>query len=236
MPSRRAEASATVSRVSRITGQGDSKPAAAQRLRRPSWRDPRLIFGVLIMVLSVAGVILLLAAQDRTVAVYAADRPLSTGDQLTAEDLRSVSVHLSGAAEQYLSADEEVPEGLQLTRRVGQGELVPAAALADADPAGRQAVTVQAQHDLARAVQPGRMVDVWASAGSAVGEEAAEAAQLVTAAEVTDVREASSAFGAQNAVTVELLVSAEELAELLTAVGEGSAVSVLPAADPVDAR
>lgn len=188
------------------------------------------------MVLSVAGVLLLLLAQDRTVAVYAAGRPLSTGDQLTAEDLRSVKVHLPGAAEHYLTADEAVPEGMQLTRRVGLGELLPAAALADADPAGRQAVTVQAQHDLARAVQPGRLVDVWAAAGPTVGEEAAEAAQLVTAAEVTDVRESSSAFGAQNAVTVELLVSADELAELLTAMGEGSSVSVLPVADPAAAQ
>lgn len=235
MASRRSEASTTVSKVSRFTDARAPKAPAA-RLRRPSWRDPRLILGVLIVLVSVAGVMALLTAQDRTVAVYAADRPLSTGDQLTAEDVHPIDVHIPGSAEQYLAADEDIPDGLQLTRRVGEGELLPAAALAEADPTGRQAVTVQPQHDLARAVEPGRSVDVWAAAGAGAGagvgagQEPQDAVQLVAAAEVTDVREASSAFGAQHAVTVELLVSADEVTELLTALGEGASVSVLPTA------
>lgn len=202
----------------------------AQRLRRPSWRDPRLLLGVLIVLLSVGGVVLLLAAQDRTVSVYAADRQLSTGDQLAEEDLRVVDVRLPGAGEQYLAADAQLPEELQLTRMVGAGELLPAGALAEADPHGRRAVTVTAQHDLARAVQPGRLVEVWAATNSSMTEEEPEAQRLVVAAEVTDVRESQSTFATAEAVTVELLVPDEELSELLTAIGEGATVSVLPTA------
>lgn len=201
------------------------------RLHRPSWRDPRLLVGILVVAVSVLGVFALLTAQDRTVSVYAADRQLSAGETLSSEDLRPVSVSLPGSVDQYLSVEEGVPEGLQLTRVVGEGELLPVAAAAESDPQGRQAVTVQAEHDLARAVEPGRLVDVWVTASSAVGEEPVDATQLVHAAEVADVRESSSAFAAQQAVTVELLVSPEELEELLSATGGGAAVSVLPTAD-----
>lgn len=216
--------------MSPVTVDEEQKPKTAQRLRRPTWRDPRLLVGVVIVVLSVVGVFALLAAQDRTVAVYAADRSLSTGDHLVSEDLRTVYVHLPESADQYVSAEEGLPEGLQLTRLVGEGEILPAAALTEVISDGLQAITVRAEHDLARAVQPGRMVDVWAAAGSAIGEEAADADQLVTAAEVTDIRESSSTFAAQDAVTVELLVSSEELEDLLTALGEDAAISVLPSA------
>ncbi|GAA4828656.1 SAF domain-containing protein [Garicola koreensis] len=221
--------------MSQITVTEDQKSRSAQRLRRPTWRDPRLILGVLIVVLSVAGVLGLLTAQDRTVPVYAADRPLSTGDHLQPEDLRTVHVYIPEAAERYVSAEDDLPEGLQLTRMVGQGEMLPAAALTEVTSNGLQAVTVQAEHDLARAVQPGRLVDVWAAAGAALSGEAPDAAQLVTAAEVTDVRESSSTFAAEDSVTVELLVASEELSELLTAQGEGAVISVLPSAAQGDA-
>lgn len=182
------------------------------------------------MVLSVAGVLALLAAQDRTVPVYAADGPLSTGDRLALEDLRTVHVHIPEGGDKYLSAEEGLPEGLQLTRMVGEGEILPAAALDEVTSDGLQAITVRAEHELARAVQPGRLVDVWAAAGSTLSEEAAEAVQLVAAAEVTDIRESSSTFAAQDSVTVELLVAGDEVEGLLTALGESAAVSVLPSA------
>lgn len=217
--------------MSQITPPSEHEPQPAQRLRRPTWRDPRLLLGVTIVVLSVLGVLALLAAQDRTVPVYAADRPLSTGDHLEREDLRTVQVHIPEAADRYVSAEEGLPEGLQLTRMVGQGEILPAAALTEVTPDGLQAVTVQAEHDLARAVQPGRLVDVWAAAGPALSEGASDAVQLITAAEVTDIRESSSTFGTDDSVSVELLVLSEEVTELLTAQGEGAAISVLPSAE-----
>lgn len=216
--------------MSQITTDDEYASQPAQRLRRPTWRDPRLLLGVVIVVLSVAGVLALLAVQDRTIPVYAADAPLSTGDHLALEDLRTVHVHIPESADKYLSAEDELPDGLQLTRMVGEGEILPAGALSQVTSDGLQAITVRAEHDLARAVQPGRLVDVWAAVGSTLSEEDAEAVQLVTAAEVTDIRESSSTFAAQDSVTVELLVSAEEVEDLLTALGEGAAVSVLPSA------
>lgn len=205
---------------------------AAPRLRRPSWRDPRLLIGIAVMVFSTAGVVGLVASQDRTVAVYAADRTLSSGDRLTEEHLRSVHVHLPEAAEHYLSAEAELPSDLQLTRMVGEGELVPASALAEHDPQGRQTITVHIEHELARAVTTGRSVDVWgASEPHAGGGEQVAAEPLAEGAEVLEVREAASAFGAQSGFVVEVLLAPEEISSLMTAQSAGVPLSVVPAAE-----
>ncbi|OSM44222.1 SAF domain-containing protein [Nesterenkonia sp. PF2B19] len=105
-----------------------SAAEAADRLRRPSWKDPRLIVGVLLVVVSMAGVVALVGSQDRTAPVYAADRTISVGEPVSAEDLRVVDVRLDDVSGQYLSADREPPADLQFVSVVEEGELVPARA------------------------------------------------------------------------------------------------------------
>ncbi|WP_150460752.1 SAF domain-containing protein [Nesterenkonia ebinurensis] len=208
---------------------GALQAPTAARLRRPSWRDPRLLAGALLILASVVGTVLLVTAQDRTAPVYAADRGLSTGTSLSQEDLRIVHVRLDESAAAYLSAEAELPENAHLIRAVGEGELLPAAALAERDPHQRQPVTVEIQHELARAVEPGRLVDVWAAGGFSGPEAQGEVTLLAASAEVADIREPNSGFGASGALTVELLVDPEELTGLLTALGGGDSITVLPA-------
>lgn len=205
-------------------------PSTAERLRRPSWRDPRLILGVLIVLVSVAGVVALVSSQDRTTPVYAADGALTIGDALDAENLRVVDVRIEDLSEHYLNAEEELPAGMQLVSVVEEGELVPARAVAQSDPQGRQAVTLEVDHALARGVAPGRQVDIWAASAPSPAESVdAEVEQLAGSAEVSDIDETTSTFGAQSAVSLELLVDPEELAELLAARSSGAVLSVVPA-------
>ncbi|GFZ82108.1 flagellar protein FlgA [Nesterenkonia alkaliphila] len=212
-----------------VPGATTIQAPVAARLRRPSWRDPRLIAGALLVLASVVGTVLLVNAQDRTVPVYAADRVLSTGTALAQEDLRIVHVQLEDSAAAYLSAEAELPENAQLIRAVGEGELIPAAALAQSDPDQRQPVTVEVHHELARAVEPGRQVDVWAAGGFSGPESQAEVTLLAAGSEVAEIRESSSGFGASGTLTIELLVDPAELTGLLTALGSGDTITVLPA-------
>ncbi len=213
----------------RSDGPGPDAPAA-ERLRRPSWRDPRLLVGLLIVALSVSGVIALLAAQNRTAQVYAADRLLTVGDQLSVEDLRVVDVQIDEVKDSYLSASEQLPSESQIITIVQEGELVPRRAVGPQDPQGRQAVTVEVDHTLARGVEPARMVDVWAADAGAVGQQQeVEVQRIAAGAQVAALTEASNTFGAQAVVTVELLVDPEELPALLAARSSAAALSVVPA-------
>ncbi|RJN31824.1 hypothetical protein [Nesterenkonia natronophila] len=188
-----------------------------------------MLIGIALILVSVVGMTLLVNSQNRTAPVYAADRELSTGTRLSADDLHVVHVRLDAAAEHYLSAEAEPPPDVELIRPLSEGELLPAAALAAVDSQLRQAVTVEVQHDLARSVQPGRSVDVWSASGYSTVDDTGEVTRLATAAEVTDIRESSSTFGTSAAVTVELLVDPDEVTDLLAAFGAGDALTVLPA-------
>lgn len=213
-------------------GSDASELPRGERLRRPSWRDPRLLVGLLIVLASVAGVVALLSSQDRTAPVYAADRSLAVGERLEAEGLRVVEVRIEELSEHYLSAAEELPTGMQIVSVVEEGELVPVRAVAEEDPQGRQAVTLEVGHAVASGVEPGRQVDVWAAPGPSLADgQEPEADRLVSAAEVSGIEESTSAFGAQDGLSLELLVSPEELPRLLAARSSGMVLSAVPAAE-----
>ena len=64
--------------------------ANAARLKKPSWKDPRLLIGILLVLASVVGVISLVGAADQTAEAYAAREPIAVGETLTADKLHRV--------------------------------------------------------------------------------------------------------------------------------------------------
>lgn len=210
-----------------------AEPEVAERLRRPGWRDPRLLVGLLIVLVSVAGVVALVAAQDRTAAVYAAAEDLDVGTPLSEGDLRIEQVRLDGAEDQYLTPEDDLDAGLQVVASVEEGELLPQRVVDETDPHGRQAVILEVDHTLSTSVGSGRSVDVWATyPSSSPSDEAARAEQLVEGAEVASVSEDSSAFGSQSRMSVEVLIDPEDMATVLESRGEAQ-IAVVPAgADP----
>lgn len=205
---------------------------AADRLKRPSWKDPRLLVGVVIVLASVAGVVALVSAQDRTTPVYAAAHTLSVGESVEEEDLRVVNVQIDEVRDGYLLADGELPSGQQFVSVVEEGELVPRRAVDDADPEGRQALTLTVEHPLAQAVEAGRSVDVWAATPGRMAEDEATVEQLAADAEVSEVSESGTTFGTQSALEVEVLVDPNQVPDILAAASSQAVVSVLPAGSP----
>lgn len=204
---------------------------AVGRLRRPGWKDPRLLAGVMIVLLSVSGVVALVSSLDRTAPVYAADRQFAVGERVTEDALRIVDVRIDEVSEHYLSAEEQLSHDLQFVTVVEEGELIPQRAVDTADPQGRQAVTLEVDHALARAVEPGRSVDVWAVGQGSAAEDVREsrADQLVAAAKVSAVSESSSAFGSSSVMTVELLIDPQDMPGVLEARSSAEVLSVIPA-------
>ena len=99
------------------------------RRRRRFVPDLRLVIGLVLVAVSVAGVVGIVAASDRRTVVYAAASTLSPGDRIDLGDLVARSVALDGADELYLTAADLPADGLIVRESVRDGELVPRGAV-----------------------------------------------------------------------------------------------------------
>ena len=158
--------------VSRILGITDAPPAA--RAGRPGWRDPRLWIGVALVAASVVGGAKLLGGADNTIEVWVAAGDLAEGQPLTEGDLEARRVRFDDNADQrYLKVGDDLPDDATLARPVGDGELVPAAALGAPDD-NLLEVPIGAPSDaIPASVAAGSPVDVWVTPAS--GDRAAGA-------------------------------------------------------------
>ena len=81
----------------------------ATRLQRPSWRDSRLIVGIVLVLLATALGAKAVASADDRVPRYAAATTLKPGDRLDAGTIVRVDVLLDVAVAAYLSAQTPHP-------------------------------------------------------------------------------------------------------------------------------
>ncbi|ROP26771.1 hypothetical protein [Pseudokineococcus lusitanus] len=210
--------------------RGAGTEGAARRVRVPSWRDPRLAVGLLLVLLAVVGGARAVAAADRTVPVYAASRALTAGDPVTADDLDVVRVRLEGGAgaSAYVAADRPPSDGLVVLRGVGPGELVPAAALGPASAVDVRPVGVPVTGSLPEGLEPGALVDVWVTAADPDEPGAVlEPERVVAAAAVAEVDAVEGSLGGVAPTTVQVLVGTDDLPDVLGALAAGSGVALL---------
>lgn len=138
-----------------------------RRVRAPRWLDLRLVLGVLLVLGSVLLGARVVGGADATVPVWAAQGDLAAGTVLTADDLAVVDVRLDAVAGGYVSASVR-PQGRTLGRAVGEGELLPRAALEATTDLVRVALPVQAGW-VPPGLRRGQTVDVYAVADPAAG-------------------------------------------------------------------
>lgn len=133
----------------------------ASRLRAPSWRDSRLLVGVLLVLLAtILGSVVVARADDR-VPMYAAKNTMAPGRPLTSDDVVRVDVQLGEGVARYLPADEPLPADLWTTRELRAGELVPLASTGSTDTVEVQQVALLVDATSASALSPGSVVDVY---------------------------------------------------------------------------
>lgn len=162
--------------VSALSPQNVSTDATvtppARRAARSSWRDPRLVIGILIVAISVLTGTTLFNSADDAVSVWAARDNLSSGSPVETDDLATREIRFTSAADanRYLSADRPVPADATLLRAVGTGELLPRAALGagSSGPVTEVPLSVPAEA-VPQNVQAGSVVDVWVSPDAAAG-------------------------------------------------------------------
>lgn len=211
-------------------GRGDLPAPRAARLRRPGWRDPRLLLGVALVGLSVLLGSWAVATAGRTVPVLAAAQPLVPGDTVDADAVRVVDVRLPDGGAAYVPADADL-DGLVVTRVVRAGELVPASAVATDGEIDARAVAVTPGGALSDGVVEGSLVDLWFVPQAPTGADDAEAApprELAASLVVAEVDAGTAAFAVGSGVTVHVLVPLPDLAAVLSALRGPGTVELVP--------
>lgn len=233
-----------------MTSVLDLPAPVAARLRRPGWRDPRLLAGIAMVAASVLLGSWVVRSAQRTVAVYVAHEALVAGQPVAAGAVTVVDVQLGAVdADRYLSADEPLPTGETVLRTVGAGELVPRSAIGSAPQVDERPVAVVLSRPLAASVVPGSLVDLWftpaadadpsaatdaragagAGAGSGAGAGDPHAPYLLAESlTVAEVSKAGGSFAVSGSASVQVLVPKATLPSVLAALAADGTLDVVP--------
>jgi hypothetical protein len=203
----------------------------AKRLQRPSWRDARLLIGLVLVLLGTALGARIIASSDDTVPMYVASTAIRPGDHLTSDNVRRVDVQLGDETSRYLSARSAVPDDSYALRDIPDGELVPVSAVGTRSTVTVQPVTVEVDANSARGLPANAVVDVWVSSRDAQStqERYLEAALALERVSVSPVNQDASRFGAAaSSMAVQLRVPRDKVAEIIAAVDRQSRFTLVP--------
>ncbi|HEX5331582.1 MAG TPA: hypothetical protein VFW79_02980 [Cellulomonas sp.] len=209
----------------------DLPAPVANRLRRPGWRDPRLLAGVAMVAGSVALGSWVVQGAERTTQVYVARDALTPGSAVEASGLGVAQVRLVDVdVSRYLTVAGGLPQDSVALRVVAPGELVPRAALGSAAELDVRpvaiAVTVAPSADLVA----GSLVDLWyvPAPTRSTGDAAAVLPhELAPALTVAQVKRPDGAFATGGSTVVYVLVPTAILPTVLAAVAGDGAVQLV---------
>lgn len=209
----------------------------AKRLERPSWKDHRLLLGIILVLLAgTLGARLVATAGDRT-PYYVAAVDLLAGERVTADVFKRADVALGDGAGRYVSAGGPPPAGKVLLRDIRAGELVPASALGAPETVDVQRVTVRADAVSTAGLQRGHRVDVYVTPDTVhrvVGDEKPpQTSRLLSEVAVVDVLPVEGGFGAAAMTSVQLHVPADRVRTVVEAVDQGAKLTLVPVMGPL---
>jgi hypothetical protein len=200
--------------------------ATAARLKRPSWKDPRLLVGILLVLASVAGVVFLVGSADRTTEVYAARESIGVGEALTQDNVVRTKVRLGDTEQHYITAEAGLPDGVVAVQRIGKDQLIPRANLGHADELDRKPVAIPVDGALPAQAAAGARVDVWVAQPDAKNGFS-EPKLLLPGAEVAEVTTGSTTLGSPKSTVLMVLVADSQMPALLGAQANEAKISVV---------
>jgi hypothetical protein len=211
-------------------GTGLPAPSLARRLRRPSWRDPRLLVGLFLVLGSVTAGSLVIAAADNTAPVYVAARPLVPGDALNPSNLTVLHAQLDDVQGRYLSARSAPPQDRVVVRPVPAGDLVPISAVGSPEEVELRPVSVPVPQEGSEQVRPGVLVDVWVAARNPQrGVGAYSAPRRVAAAvQVAGRSTRQGALGSSTTIAAQILLGPDLLPRVIEAVDNEARITLVP--------
>ncbi|EWS80811.1 flagellar basal body P-ring biosynthesis protein FlgA [Brachybacterium phenoliresistens] len=203
----------------------DAAPApATMRLRRPRWKDPRLVVGIALVLLSILLGSVLVSRLAETTTVLAARVDIVPGDVITADKLTSVDVRLGELEGLYVRDLEAIPEGSVAMQTVRSGELLTVSAVGQGTEVPLRPVVLPVEESVAQSVAPGGQVELWRTREGIDG--APPTAELLIDSAVVRRVDEGSAIGMRS-MTVEVLVPAEDVPLVLEALAEDARLDVI---------
>ncbi|MCU1435252.1 MAG: hypothetical protein JWR71_1977 [Pseudarthrobacter sp.] len=199
---------------------------AGARLKPPSWKDPRLLVGVLLVLASVVGVISLVGSADQTTEVYAARDSIAVGEKLTKDSVVRAKVRLGETEEHYVTVEAGLPEDMVAVQRIGKNQLLPKESLATVDALDRKPVALTIDEPLPPQAVAGTRVDVWVAPPDA-RNGFSEPKLLLPGAEIAQVNEASTALGSSRNTVLMVLVEDSHMPAILGAQANQAKISVV---------
>jgi len=203
---------------------------SAKRLQRPSWRDSRLVVGVLLVVVAATLGAKAVASADDRVPVWVAAGNLVAGDEVEQTSFVRADVRLADGMSGYLAADAPAPTGAFMLRDVRAGELVPVSAVGDADAVDVQRVTVRADAMSTSGLARGSRVDVFVTPKASAGSDSdtSPTKKVLESAAVAAVLTSSGGFGAGSMTSVQIYVPSGKVQPLVEAVDGEAKLTLVP--------
>lgn len=203
-----------------------STTSAGARLKKPSWKDPRLLVGLLLVLASVVGVVSLVGAADQTTDVYVAREAIAVGERLTADNTARAKVRLGELEELYISGEAGLPDGLVAVQRIGKDQLLPKESLGKPDELDRKPVAITIDEPLPDQALAGSRVDVWVAQPD-TRNGFSEPSMLLPGAEIAQVTPGSTALGSSRSTILMVLVSDDQMPKLLGSQANKAKISVV---------
>ena len=194
------------------------------RLRRPGWRDPRLLVGVLLIAASVVLGSWVVSAAEASTPVWVAREALTPGDAVGDGQVAVARVRLEAAeAERYLPATQPLPDDAVAVRAVGAGELLPRAAVAEGADLQVRPVALPLTDPPSTGVDEGAQVDVWVTP-EATDDATPVPRLLAERLTVVEVSRPTGALAVGGQTVVHVLVPTGTLPDVLGALAAPTAV------------
>ena len=189
----------------------------AWRWRRPTWRDPRLFIGIVLVIVSMVAGSVLIDRATSTQQVWALSQDVAPGTALKAgKNLKLVSVNLGSASSAYVQ-QKQLKADTYAQRSLHSGELLPADATSQQSKLNMCSIVVQSSGQLLNSMRVGDTVELATKAASTNGARRVAQGLIVDA-----IGGDQNAIVADKSTSVRVLVPAEQVEPVLTAVGSGA--------------
>lgn len=194
------------------------------RLRRPGWRDPKLLAGLLMIAAAVALGSWAVSAAEASTPVWAVREAITPGDALGGDQVTVARVRLEAAeVERYLPATEPLPDDAVAVRAVGAGELLPRAAVAAGADLEVRPVAVPVTDPPSTGVGEGAQVDLWVTPEPS-GDATPVPRLLAERLTVVEVVRPTGALAVGGQTVVHVLVPTAALPDVLGVLAGSAAV------------